>query len=253
MPTRHSLTELHRATVDSTGANVTDGFLAAADGAGNVEWIAPGAVGVTDHGALTGLADDDHSAYLLNYGGGEDVLSAHGNMGSTETFAPASGNWHSGTFNAACTFTFTAPTGSVGCTLFLELAQDGTGGWAMTLPASFANKAALEAAQVTTASTVAFLIAWTRDGGTTWYGGWVGAGSGETAATTVTDETTFGITPAVGTDTEYARQDHTHGTPDEPTSGGVGAILISDTPSTPLVFADLIQNEAQDDLVYADV
>jgi hypothetical protein len=34
--------------------------------------------------------------------------------------------------------------------------------------------------------------------------------------------------------------------------GGLGPILISDTPSTPLVFADLIQNEAQDDLVYAD-
>lgn len=39
-----------------------------------------------------------------------------------------------------------------------------------------------------------------------------GAGSG-TAATTVEDETTWGITPAVGTDTEYARQDHTHGSP----------------------------------------
>jgi hypothetical protein len=39
------------------------------------------------------------------------------------------------------------------------------------------------------------------------------------------------------------------------TSGGtgVGPILISDTPSTPLIFADLIQNEAQDDLVYADI
>ncbi len=33
---------------------------------------------------------------------------------------------------------------------------------------------------------------------------------------------------------------------------GIGPILISDTPSTPLIFADLIQNEAQDDLVYAD-
>ncbi len=73
---------------------------------------------------------------------------------------------------------------------------------------------------------------------------------GGTPATTVTDETTFGITPAVGTDTEYARQDHTHGSPDAPT--GIGPILISDTPSTPLIFADLIQNEAQDDLVYAD-
>jgi hypothetical protein len=35
-------------------------------------------------------------------------------------------------------------------------------------------------------------------------------------------------------------------------TGGVGPILISDTPSTPLIFADLIQNEAQDDLLYAD-
>ncbi len=38
-----------------------------------------------------------------------------------------------------------------------------------------------------------------------------------------------------------------------PAGSGVGPILISDTPSTPLVFADLIQNEAQDDLVYADI
>lgn len=31
-----------------------------------------------------------------------------------------------------------------------------------------------------------------------------------------------------------------------------GQLLISDTPSTPLVFADILQNEAQDDLLYAD-
>lgn len=37
-----------------------------------------------------------------------------------------------------------------------------------------------------------------------------------------------------------------------PSGTGIGEILISDTPSTPLVFADLIQNEAQTDLVYAD-
>ena len=37
---------------------------------------------------------------------------AHGNMGSTETFDPATG-WHSGTFDAACTFTFSAST--TGC------------------------------------------------------------------------------------------------------------------------------------------
>lgn len=31
-----------------------------------------------------------------------------------------------------------------------------------------------------------------------------------------------------------------------------GELLISDTPSTPLVFADILQNEAQDDLLYSD-
>lgn len=35
--------------------------------------------------------------------------------------------------------------------------------------------------------------------------------------------------------------------------GATGEILISDTASTPLIFADLIQNEATTDLVYADV
>jgi len=45
---------------------------------------------------------------------------------------------------------------------------------------------------------------------------------------------------------------HNHTSATAPGSGGIGEILISDTPSTPLVFADLLQNEAQDDLVYAD-
>jgi hypothetical protein len=36
-------------------------------------------------------------------------------------------------------------------------------------------------------------------------------------------------------------------------STATGPILIVDSPSTPLVFADLVQNDAQDDLVYADV
>lgn len=78
-------------------------------------------------------------------------------------------------------------------------------------------------------------------------------GTSGTAATTVESETTFGITPAVGTDTEYARQDHTHGSPPEPATGAVGPILITDTPAgSPLVFSDLLQDEAGTDLLYAD-
>ena len=37
-------------------------------------------------------------------------------------------------------------------------------------------------------------------------------------------------------------------------SSGSGEILISDTPAgSPLVFADLLQNEAEDDLLYGDL
>jgi hypothetical protein len=49
------------------------------------------------------------------------------------------------------------------------------------------------------------------------------AGGGGTPATTVESETTFGLSPSVGTDTEYARQDHSHGTPPAPTAASVGA------------------------------
>jgi hypothetical protein len=34
-------------------------------------------------------------------------------------------------------------------------------------------------------------------------------------------------------------------------SGG-GQLLVADAHSTPLVFADILQNEAEDDLLYAD-
>jgi hypothetical protein len=54
-----------------------------------------------------------------------------------------------------------------------------------------------------------------------------------------------------GTSPDVSRSDHVH--PATSASGGIGPLLISDTPSTPLVFADLLQNEAQDDLIYADV
>jgi len=53
------------------------------------------------------------------------------------------------------------------------------------------------------------------------------AGGGGTPAVSVTDETTYGIAPAVGVATNYARQDHTHGTPATPTAASVGAVATS--------------------------
>lgn len=56
----------------------------------------------------------------------------------------------------------------------------------------------------------------------------VSSGSSVTPASTVTDETTWGISPSVGTGTAYARVDHTHGSPGSPTAGSGGALYPFD-------------------------
>ena len=103
---------------------------------------------------------------------------AHGNLGSSETFDATAAGWHSGTLNDDCTFTLVAyPSGEV-TSLFLELTQDGTGGWVIDLPASVVNNTELEADQITTASTTSLLVLLSRDGGSTWFGGWWGQSGG---------------------------------------------------------------------------
>lgn len=52
------------------------------------------------------------------------------------------------------------------------------------------------------------------------FGGGGGGGGGGTPASSVVSETTYSQSPAVGTSTDYARADHTHGTP---ASSGVSA------------------------------
>jgi hypothetical protein len=58
-----------------------------------------------------------------------------------------------------------------------------------------------------------------------------GGGSG-TPAISVTDETTYGITKSVGTSTNYARQDHTHGTMATPTKTTVGLSNVQNVDQT---------------------
>lgn len=48
-------------------------------------------------------------------------------------------------------------------------------------------------------------------------------GPGETPATSVTNETTFAIVPVVGVSTNYARQDHTHGSVSLGSTSGTAA------------------------------
>lgn len=52
---------------------------------------------------------------------------------------------------------------------------------------------------------------------------------GGTPATTVVDETTAGQSPAVGVSTDYARADHTHGTPALPTPSDIGLGNVDNT------------------------
>lgn len=191
--------------------------------------------------------------YLTAGTGEAHVLNSHGVLGATETLDLATGNVHTGTLDADCTFTLSGFTAGSRRIMQVVLTEDGTGGWEPTFT-DVVWVGGATPTHDTTAGTDTEYILWSDDGGTTIKGGMVGgAGGGGTPATTVESETTWNITPAVGTDTEYARQDHTHGTPPEPASGGVGPLLIEDTPAgSPLVFADLLQNEEGTDLLYAD-
>lgn len=51
-----------------------------------------------------------------------------------------------------------------------------------------------------------------------------GGGGGGTPATTVVSETTFGLSPVVGTSTDYARGDHSHGTPAIPAHSALSTL-----------------------------
>ena len=237
--------------------------------------------GVLDHSALSGLTDDDHSAYVTVVGGGGGTIQSHGTTGANEAINLANGNYHAAILSADCTFTFTGATNGVECAFTLELAEDGTGGWVPTWPASVEWPGGVAPTHDTTASSLTFYVFSTRDGGTTWYGFQVAAGGGVSGGTpaltlgttnaagaaatailtdaslaifdvTVPTTAAFSDAAATGSAAFAARRDHRHGMPVEPASGGIGELLISDTPATPLIFADILQNEAQDDLLYAD-
>jgi hypothetical protein len=103
--------------------------------------------------------------------GGQSLIKAHGAMGSTETFDPTDGNVHTGTLNANCTFTLSAPAGSGAALLELWLTQDATGGRTVTWPGSVTLQGTLD----TTANTTSRVLLDTIDGGTNWIATVVGS------------------------------------------------------------------------------
>jgi hypothetical protein len=240
-----------------------------------------GAEGLTI-GDITAVTDD---LYLTKATGElhvPDTITA----GAAQTLDLSTANTFDVTLTAACTITLSNPPASgVEGRWTIVLRQDATGSRTVTWPAAVKWRAA-NGTQTATAPTLATTAAAmdtidlrTLDGGAT-YGaslenGGSGGGSFATpaivlgtaaaagaASTTIRSDSTivafdttvpvtqaFSDTATTGSAAVAARRDHKHGMP---AASGVGEILISDTPSTPLVFADLLQNEAQDDLIYAD-
>jgi len=209
--------------------------------------------------------------------GGASTPFDHGNMGATETVSLADGDWHRGTLTADCTITVEGFTIDQGATLLFGVMQDGTGGWAITWDADVVWAGDDQPGQ--DPGDVTWYLLWSDEGDGLVYGAKVGTTGGTagtpaltlsttnatgSAGTFVATDATIAIfdatapttldysdVAATGSAAVASRRDHRHGMP-AAGGGGIGPILISDTPSTPLVFADLIQNEAQDDLVYAD-
>jgi hypothetical protein len=95
---------------------------------------------------------------------------SRGSMGSTETIDWSANPAHKGTLDSAtCALSFTSP-GGVAMRLVLKLTQDGTGGRAITHPASVKNVAAGSVggvSLVTTANTTT-VIAYYFDGTNYW-------------------------------------------------------------------------------------
>ena len=212
------------------------------------------------NGSLTVAGTIATLHYVQSINGGAETYQTIAALGATHTLDLANGNAFDATLTANCTLTFSGATAGTLCSFMLLLRQNGTGGWTTTWPGSVIWAGGSAPTVSTTASTLSEFVFETTDGGTVWLGHAVGA-SGATGAASgdlsgaypgptvakingvaVTGTPSVGMVPTATSSSAATWQ--------APTSG-VGELVISDTPSTPLVFADILQNDAQTDLLYA--
>jgi len=257
------------ARITSNGSNtVTGPYVNFASGSNVTFAVASNTLTINSAAAATG--------FVTVIDGGLETLQAHGATGATETINLASGNWHSLTLDANCTITVSGFTAAKGCSALVKVTQNGTGGWAITWDPDIVWASGADDQPAQAAGAVSWFVLASDVGDGTIYGFPVGgaasfatpaivlgtaAAAGAAATVIRSDSTIVAFDATVPTTQAYsdaaatgsvayaARRDHRHGMP---ATGGIGEILISDTPSTPLIFADLVQNEAQTDLVYAD-
>lgn len=170
------------------------------------------------------------------------------------------------TLTANCTLSISNPPPSgVDARITVILRQGGSGSYTVTWPGSVYWQDSTDGGDDGTAPTlwtavdaVNVVELSTLDGGTTWGGSYESASGTASPLTTKGDLYTYATADArlaVGSNGTTLLADSAASTGLRwSASASVGQLLISDTPAgTPLVFADIIQDEAQTDLVYADV
>lgn len=192
LATRMSLSAAGLLNIASTQASTstTTGALTVAGGTGIAGAVfAGGAINTTATTASTsattgalisggglGVAGDAWIGGKAALKTSDALVTVHGAMGATETFDASASDIHSGTLDAACTFTLSNPSATGRqTTLVLYILQDGTGGWAITWPASVKADPAAPAI-ITTANTTSIFALTTINGGTTWYRSLVATG-----------------------------------------------------------------------------
>jgi hypothetical protein len=190
-------------TFSATRTTGAIGKVIEVDGSGNpifVEWwgVPDGASGtsVTDHGDLTGLADNDHPQYRLTTDGGQDVVNVVAAAGSTETLDLADGNVHDVTLTADCTLTLAGATAGVECSMAVLLRQGSGAPWDVTWPGSVEWVGGSAPTLETAEDAWNWVSLTTLDGGTTWFGNGGAASDIVAALDDLTDVTI--TTPAEG-------------------------------------------------------
>ena len=127
----------------------------------------------TRTGAVVAVAGDYTAAQVgavAVVGGGNETISALGNVTGTATANIANGNVITATMTGNTTFTFSGSTTAVADTFTLYLTQDGTGGRVATWPAAVTWIGGTQPAANTTPAAVNIYTFQTLNNGTTWYG-----------------------------------------------------------------------------------
>jgi hypothetical protein len=227
----------------------------------------PSSGGVTDHGDLSGLADDDHPQYATNAefddhsarhepggadalsgfltatAGGGDVLSTVAASGAAETIDLANGNVHDVTLTDDCTFTFTSPAAGRARSFTLFLRQGASPPHLATWPGSVVWGDGSAPTLSTDLAAVDVITFVTLDGGTAWYGFPVGGdSSGPISLDDLTDVVI--TTPAEGQEIKYRSGFWVNEVPSSPRWE---LVVTGTAPPVPMT------NDDEDDFLYAPV